>query len=955
MHASVRLYVCLVAAAAVLAVIADPHTSTPDLGGWRVLLVLVLVIFCAVGEHISFQVHSGWSTHAATVPHVATALLLPPGLAGLVAGLGMTVYALNRRLAPSKAVFNTASDMLAVQAASFAAAQLGSPGVLLDPEGWRGLLAATVASGANYLVSMSTVAVVVALDQRRPLLEVLRGKVGVKTVTEIGLGLLGATVAVLLGQAPWFVPALGAPVLLVFFAKRALDRAANQARDLALTSRVGRAVAGTLSLDLAFDAITARDVRDTLRLDGMALLPLLDSAEFAARLAADQDQPRLRLGLAERMAATANHTVGNASRIHLFRPGEIPAEWVEGLDGNRHLAAAALPCAVGGSAPAGALVAWRTTDSVEGFSNDELLLLETLADYAAVALETTRLFHEAVRGRANAEERETRVRAVMDNVADGLLTFDHQGTIDSCNPAAERIFGMPAAAITGQSITRLLPTIGAQVSLHREVDAARADGTPVSLDVAITAIPQADPPRLIAVVRDISERKAFEEQLRHMAFHDHLTGLPNRALFMDRVEHALARANSVQASIAVLFVDLDNFKVVNDSLGHAAGDRLLNTLSTRLRACLDPRATLARFGGDEFTILLEDVCVDAAQDVAQRVREVFRRPIGIAEREVFATASIGIAVSTPGKDTPGDLVRNADVAMYRAKANGRAGFVVFDRALDAVAVGRLELETDLRAALDRGELEVHFQPIVHLPSGRIRDMEALVRWRHPRHGLIPPDRFIPLAEETGLIIPMGMWVLETACRQLRAWLTRFGNQAEVCVSVNLSARQFQHPTLVEDVGRVLEETGLEPSSLMFEITESIAMRDAAAAADILANLKRLGVRLAIDDFGTGYSSLSYLHRFPIDVLKIDRSFISRLDSERHDVAIIEAVIALARGLNMEVTAEGIETNDQLTHLERLGCDNGQGYYFGRPMPSDSVTQLLSEHIERAHALLPAAA
>src|SRR5438477_1418386 len=706
MHVSVRLYVCLVAVAATLGVVIDPHSVLTSVTGWQVLLMLALVILCAVGEHVSFQVHSGWSTHAATVPHVATALLLPPGLAGLVAGLGMVVYVFNRRLAPSKAVLNTASGMLSVEAAAFAATQLGAPGVLVNPEGWRGLLAAIVASGAYYLVSMSTVALVVALDQCRPLLEVLRGKVGVKMVTEIGLGLLGATLAVLLNAAPWFVPALAAPVLLVFFAKRALDRAANQARDLALTSKVGRAVAGTLSLHLAFDAITAREVRDTLRLDGVALLPLTEQRDFGARIATDRDRPALRLDLARRIAT-------NPGRIHLYRPGEIPGDCIEGLDGNRHLAAAAVPCAVGGAAPTGALVAWRTTDSVEGLREGELSLLARLGEYAAVALETTRLFHEAVRGRANAEERESRVRAVMDNVADGLLTFDQQGTIDSCNPAAERIFGIPAATITGQSITRLLPTIGAQVSLHREVDAARADGTPVSLDVAITAIPQADPPRLIAVVRDISERKAFEEQLRHMAFHDDLTGLPNRALFMDRVEHALARANSQASSIAVLFIDLDNFKVVNDSLGHAAGDRLLNSLSTRLRACLDPRATLARFGGDEFTILLEDIAnVGDAQEVARRVRDVLRRSIGIAEREVFATASIGIAVSTPGKDTPGDLVRNADVAMYRAKANGRAGFVVFDRTLDAVAVGRLELETELRAALDRGELEVHYQPIV---------------------------------------------------------------------------------------------------------------------------------------------------------------------------------------------------------------------------------------------------
>jgi diguanylate cyclase (GGDEF)-like protein len=473
--------------------------------------------------------------------------------------------------------------------------------------------------------------------------------------------------------------------------------------------------------------------------------------------------------------------------------------------------------------------------------------------------------------------------------------------------------------------------------------------------VAITAIPQADPPRLIAVLRDVSERKAFEQQLRHMAFHDELTGLPNRALFMDRVEHALARANKVGSRIAVLFVDVDNFKVVNDSLGHGAGDHLLKVLSGRLRACLDARVTLARFGGDEFTILVEDLSdVVDAHTVALRVREVLRHPVRVAEREVFATASIGIAVNASADDSPGDLVRNADVAMYRAKANGRAGFVVFDRTLDAVAVGRLEVETELRAALERGELEVHYQPIVQLATGRICEVEALVRWRHPSRGLIPPDRFIPVAEETGLIIPIGMWVLETACREVRAWRMRLGKYEDLRLSVNLSARQFQHPTLVEDVERVLQETGLDPDNLTFEITESIAMRDVGVAGNILADLKGLGVRLAIDDFGTGYSSLSYLHRFPIDVLKIDRSFVSRLGGGQ-DVAIVEAVIALARGLNMEVTAEGIETNAQLAQLERLGCHKGQGYYFGRPVLAESLARVLTEWSGEAALSLAAAA
>jgi EAL domain-containing protein (putative c-di-GMP-specific phosphodiesterase class I) len=279
--------------------------------------------------------------------------------------------------------------------------------------------------------------------------------------------------------------------------------------------------------------------------------------------------------------------------------------------------------------------------------------------------------------------------------------------------------------------------------------------------------------------------------------------------------------------------------------------------------------------------------------------------------------------------------------MYRAKAGGRARSVVFDQGLDSVAVGRLELETELRRALDQGELEVHYQPIVDLLTRRTRDMEALVRWRHPQHGLVAPDRFIPLAEDTGLIIPMGLWVLETACRQLRAWRKQCGDDG-LAISVNLSARQFQHPSLVDDIARVLRESGLPPNSLMLEITESIAMRDAESTANILADLKRLGVRLAIDDFGTGYSSLSYLHRFPIDVLKIDRSFVGRLGSGAHnDVAIVEAVIALARGLNMEVTAEGIETADQLARLGALGCDNGQGYYFARPRPAHEAIELLA--------------
>jgi diguanylate cyclase (GGDEF)-like protein/PAS domain S-box-containing protein len=952
MSTRLRLYVCLITLAAVLVVISDPAAWTNYASGWNLVLVLGLVALAAAAEHVSFQVQSGWTTHAGTVPHLAAALLLPPSLAALVAGLGMAIYVYRRRPPLTKAIFNTAKAVLAVGAASLVVAPFGGPAVLSEVGSWHSLLAAALASAAYYVVSDLTIALVVALDQRRPFLQVMRGNLGMKTLTEIGLGLLGATLAVLLTAAPGFAPTLVVPAVLMFLAKRVLDRAAHQARDLALTNTVGQAVAGSLNLDVAFDAITAREVRDALTLDGLALLPLLDTPDFEARVAADIDQPTLRAKLAARIAAAP-------VRVSLHGSDQIPREWIDVLDADRFMAATALPCGVGGSAPTCALVAWRSTTSNEGFEGDELLLLETLADYAAVALETTRLFHAAVRGRADAEQREARIRAVMDNVADGLLTFDEMGIVDSCNPAAERIFGTSAAVLTGQSIVRWLPTASAEASQHHDVDGYRLDGTSLPVELAITEVQHSDAHRFIAVVRDIGERKAFEEQLRHMAFHDHLTGLPNRALFMDRVEHALARADSQGRSIAVLFVDLDNFKVVNDSLGHAAGDRLLSLLTARLRACLDPHATLARFGGDEFTILLEDVDVvrglDDANAAAKRIRDDLRRPIGIAEQEVFATASIGIAISSPGHDTPGDLVRNADVAMYRAKANGRACAVVFDQGLDSLAVGRLELETELRRAVDQHELVVYYQPIVELPTGRIQDMEALVRWQHPQHGLIAPDRFIPLAEETGLIIPLGMWVLETACRQLRAWDTLGGLDAGLSMSVNLSARQFQHPTLVEDIARVLRASRLDPRRLMLEVTESIAMRDAASAASILAELKGLGVRLAIDDFGTGYSSLSYLHRFPIDVLKIDRSFVARLGGERNDAAIVEAVIALARGLNMEVTAEGIETSDQRARLEALGCDRGQGYLFARPLPAAGATDLLRRQLGSAKNWSAAAA
>jgi diguanylate cyclase (GGDEF)-like protein len=443
------------------------------------------------------------------------------------------------------------------------------------------------------------------------------------------------------------------------------------------------------------------------------------------------------------------------------------------------------------------------------------------------------------------------------------------------------------------------------------------------------------------LTREIGERTRAEAELSHLAFYDTLTDLPNRALFLDRLDHALSRADRRHSVVGVLFLDLDNFKVVNDSLGHDVGDLLLKTVSERLRTTLRVGDTVARFGGDEFTILLEDLNgLGDAVCAAERIVDVIREPVLLEGTEVVPSFSIGIVLGTPGNDCPDDLLRNADLAMYRAKVNGKARFEVFDQSMNAEAMARLEVEADLRRALERNELRLHYQPIVSLESGRIRAVEALARWQHPQRGLVSPLQFIPIAEETGLIVPLGRWVLEEACRQIKHWQITHPEASELLVSVNLSGRQFQNGRLVEEVQEILRETGLDPACLQLEITETAVMKDAASTIKTLHQLKALGVKLAIDDFGTGYSSLSYLRQFPVDTLKIDRSFIDGLGREAQDTELVRSVIAMAKSLSLAVTSEGIETTEQLTQLLELGCDRGQGFYFARPLPPEAFGEAL---------------
>jgi diguanylate cyclase (GGDEF)-like protein len=443
----------------------------------------------------------------------------------------------------------------------------------------------------------------------------------------------------------------------------------------------------------------------------------------------------------------------------------------------------------------------------------------------------------------------------------------------------------------------------------------------------------------LVAIQDITERNALENELRHQAFHDALTSLANRALFRDRVDHALGRTERHGGALAVLLLDLDGFKTVNDSLGHTAGDALLIGVAARLSEVLRNGDTAARLGGDEFAILLEDLdSQDVAIDVAARLIEEMARPFCLASKEIFVSASVGITIGSDHGDTSDELLRNADAAMYRAKAEGKGCYRVFEASMHSAAVARLELETDLRRAIDESELVVHYQPIVEAATGGISGFEALVRWQHPERGVVPPLDFIPLAEENGLILDIGRFVLRTACSQLAEWQQI---DPQLTVSVNVSPRQLADPRLVDDVMHALSESQLEPSTLTLEITESAVIEDPKVAITRLALLKSIGVRLAVDDFGTGYSSLSSLRDLPVDTLKIDKTFIDGLTTGVEAAGVVHAIIGLAQTLRLGTVAEGVEHDDQVRRLEELGCQQLQGYCFSRPVPPEQIGELLA--------------
>ena len=571
-------------------------------------------------------------------------------------------------------------------------------------------------------------------------------------------------------------------------------------------------------------------------------------------------------------------------------------------------------------------------------------------------------------------ERDQLFQLISENAADMIALVDNDGRRLYNSPAYQRVLGYsPEDLQATSSIEQVHPDDRARVlqaaekarlsgqGERVEYRIRHKDGSWRTLESTACAIRNAggQTDKLVIVNRDITERKRAEEMLVHNAFHDGLTNLPNRALFLDRLQHALTLSKKhPNYKFAVLLIDVDEFKIINDSLGHTAGDELLIQIGQRLKDSVRradtvsrPRTsdlqdrpanddTLARLGGDEFTILLDDIRdpIEAVR-VAERVQAELALPFVVNRQEIVISASIGIACSTSPHTLAEDLVRDADIAMYRAKRAGKARCEVSDTAMHANAVKRLRLETDLRKAFDQGEFRVHYQPIVSLQTGKIIGFEALTRWQRPE-GLVPPMEFIGVAEEIGLIIPMNRQLLREACQHLRFWQSEFPSSPPLTMSVNITPKEFAQPDLASEIRKSLEQSGVDPGCLQLEIIETIAMGDAEKSGHVLAQLKALGVRLSIDDFGTGYSSLSRLRRIPVDTLKIDRAFISHMDSDSESREIVRIIIMLAHNLGLKVVAEGTETEEHINLLKQLNCEMAQGYFFSRPADDQAMAKLL---------------
>ena len=557
----------------------------------------------------------------------------------------------------------------------------------------------------------------------------------------------------------------------------------------------------------------------------------------------------------------------------------------------------------------------------------------------------------------------TRFQRLLDLSRDAFVETDAQSVLTEWNRQAELLFGWSRDEVLGRPVTEFLVPERYRSRFGRDLESLRTmpavtertqpretkllhrEGHEIHVSVTAYIMGSGSELRIGGFLHDRHQEKAAEEALAHAYLYDSLTGLPNRTLFTYRLSYALAKGKKTPGSVALLVLDLDRFKAINDALGHEVGDEVLVAVSGRLEAANGSAQVVARLGGDEFLVLFDgENAEDEAEAFSRRVLDALAKPIAAGSSEVFITASIGIASTTARVTEATALLSNADAAMYQAKRRGGGSVEVFGEAMRARVLERMTTEHSLHRALERSELRLFYQPVVDIKNSRTVGVEALLRWDHPDQGLVSPNSFIPVAEESGLIIPIGAWVMQEACRQLRRWQTNRYGGLQGAVEVNLSARQVDHPAIVATVEGILNDTGLAPSNLTLEITESALMNDAASALDVLHALKDLGVTLAIDDFGTGYSSLSYLQRFPLDILKIDKTFVDELGMAAEGSEIVAAVINLAHALGLEVIAEGVESERQLEELQRLDCDFAQGYLFSRPVPAHELVRAFPERI-----------
>ncbi len=732
------------------------------------------------------------------------------------------------------------------------------------------------------------------------------------------------------------------------------------------TSRREQVLAAT-----GLDLVAASDLTEIAAAvveSGLALCGTLTGVRVSLAMAAEPDGRPLRFTVLDAIGDGADEARGRIIE------GSSMAPAGDGLAEQRLLRSDAAGEAGPGSEPSPALerpgpfrdgdvllTSVSVEDAVRGMLivespepiPDELpTAIRTLTTQVSLALSRTDLQERAIEIQSS-----ERFEALIQASSDVISIAGPDGHVRFQSPSVRQVFGYEVHDIVGRDLLELVHPDDVEpmrLNYRRAVEDAtaplvcecrirHADGSWRHTETRISNLMNV--PAIAGIVlntRDVTQRHALEAELRHQAFHDSLTGLANRALFINRLEHALLQAKRHNTTLALLYCDMEGFNRLNDSLGYSAGEAALVMVADRLRTCVRGEDTVARLSSDEFGLLLDRLTssVDATMAM-ERIMSALRQPIQLPGAQVELQPHIGIVVSMGGEETGEDLLRNGAVAMHRARVS-ETGYALFDPEMHADAIRRIQVESELRTAIEEGQFVLHYQPTIDLHTGRLTGVEALVRWQHPRRGLVPPMEFIPLAEESGLIVPLGQWTIKEACRQVRVWQQEIPAGEPIALNVNLSARQLRHPNIVRDIADALDDTGLLPNRLVLEITESVLMVDTAATLNRLYQLKSLGVRLAIDDFGTGYSSFAYLRRFPVDILKIDKSFVDGVATEPTSSALVDAMIRIGKTLRLETVAEGVERVEQADRLRTLQCDIGQGYLFSRPLPCDAITNLLRE-------------